>query len=95
MKRLAHVLGHAKESYHSKRRRVQSGSSSLHTVGSQAGSHAVGEALDDTALHSSSLIDTIQPTQTTSLDDAHMSGPDKVCIPFVLYFLRPDTIGAV
>jgi len=83
-KRLANALGHAKESYHSKKRRVESGNSSSHTIIS--GSHAVGEAPDDTALHSSSVIDTTQPTQTTSSDDARMSGLDKVCIPFFMLY---------
>ena len=94
-KHLANVLDHAKESYHSKKCRTESGTSSSHTVSSKADSHAVGEAPDDATLHSSSVtVITVLPTQITSSDDAHMSGPDKVCV-LLFYFITPDIIGAV
>jgi len=77
-KGLANVLSHAKESYHSKKCHIESGSLSSHTVSSKAGSHTVDEGLDNTVLHSSSVTDATQPTQTTSSNDAHMPGLDKV-----------------
>ena len=87
---LANVLGHAKESYQSKKRRTESGSSSSNTISSKAGSHTVAESADDTVSHSFCVTDMTQPTQTTSLDDACVSGLDKVCIPFItLSYLTP------
>ena len=88
-KRLANVLSHAKESYHSKKCRIEenkdSASSSSKIASSKIVPHAVDDALGDTAPGMSdflrSSIDTMQPSE------ARMSRADQVCIHFCFGFI--------
>jgi len=90
-KRLAHVLSHARESYRSKKCRIEDeeSASSSQIVTPKTVSHhdTVDDTLGDTVLEVSNTLgsmDTIQPRQTKVSNEARVSRVDQVCILFLI-----------
>ena len=93
-KRLAHVLSHARESYRSKKCRIEdegSASSSQIVTSKTVSCHdTVDDTLGDAILEVANTLgsmDTIQPSQTKVLNEAHVSRVDQVCILFLIGFI--------
>ena len=103
-KRLANALSHAKESYHSKKCRIEdesSAGSSSQIIISEAIPHhdTVDDALGGAALEVSTIpssMDTVELSQTNKvLNEARISRVDQVCICFFVQFYLTQRIGVV
>jgi len=93
-KHLAHILSHARESYHSKKCCIEDeeSASSSQIVTPKAVSHhdTVDDTLGNTVLevlNTLGSMDTIQPRQTKVSNEAHVSRVDQVCILFLIGFI--------
>ena len=90
-KRLANALSHAKESYRTKRCRVEESeenASSSQAEGLEAVSHTATSRVSDSVCN---LVDTLQPTQTKGPSEVPVSGVDEVW-PGALSFASSDLI---
>lgn len=94
---MANALSHAKELYHSKKRRIEgddkSASSSSKAASSNTVSHTVDDAFSDTGL---GILDSLHSSRDTmQLTEAHISSTDQVCNTFCFEFIWPEHIGVI
>ena len=87
-KRLADVLSHVKDSYHSKKCRIEGDGKSASFSSKTTSLNAVSHTVDDTGDTAPGLSDSLHSSiETTQPIQARMSRADQVCIHFCFGFI--------